>query len=456
MHVVVAVLGDVGRSPRMQYHTMSLLEAGHHVTLLGYTGEDLIPALQENKERLRVVRFMPHPFLFLRKFLPIYFVCRILSLTLWLTWALFVSVPGIADCIIVQNPPAMPMMAICVSYCKVMSFWCGKRPAFIIDWHNLGYSMFNPGVIQKLARKYEQIMAPFADAHFTVTKAMKKYLQENMNIKTSVPIQVLYDCPPAMFQRVSLAEQHSILMKLDKQLFENCPREWTSFKNNSRQTLFTDYCDNNQYFPRLSRPALIVSSTSWTPDEDFGILLDALVIMDRQIEEKRLGLRCLVLVTGKGPQKELYEERISRLGMRHIAVQTLWLEPGDYPKLLACADLGISLHTSTSGLDLPMKILDMFGCGVPVCAVNFACLSELVQDDVNGRVFESSQELADMLVDLFGPLGSNSKGTRVANHSFGDLDRYSKQLLGRRAWSENWNENAADVILRAVESVATR
>jgi beta-1,4-mannosyltransferase len=435
---------------------MSLLEAEHHVTLLGYTGEDLIPALQEDQERLRVVRFMPPPLSFLRKFLPIYFVCRIVSLTLWLMWALFVSVPSVADCIIVQNPPAMPMMAICVLYCEIMSFWHGKRPAFIIDWHNLGYSMLDAGAAQKLARRYEQSMAPFADAHFTVTRAMKKFLQENMNIRASIPIQVLYDCPPAMFQRISVAEQHSILMKLDQQLCQNCPREWSHSKDNLHQTLFTECCENNQYLPRLRRPALIVSSTSWTPDEDFGILLDALVIMDRLIQAKRLDLRCLVVVTGKGPQKEIYEERISKLGMRHIAIQTVWLEPSDYPKLLACADLGISLHTSTSGLDLPMKILDMFGCGVPVCAVNFACLSELVQDDVNGRVFESSQELADLLVNLLKPLGSIHKDSRFPNHSFGDLDRYSKQLLGQCAWIENWNETAAGVIFCAVESLARR
>lgn len=38
-HVVVVVLGDLGRSPRMQYHALSLAQSGFSVTLLGFYSE---------------------------------------------------------------------------------------------------------------------------------------------------------------------------------------------------------------------------------------------------------------------------------------------------------------------------------------------------------------------------------------------------------------------------------
>ena len=38
-HVIVVVLGDVGRSPRMQYHALSLAKRGFSVTFLGFCSE---------------------------------------------------------------------------------------------------------------------------------------------------------------------------------------------------------------------------------------------------------------------------------------------------------------------------------------------------------------------------------------------------------------------------------
>jgi beta-1,4-mannosyltransferase len=450
LHVVVIVLGDVGRSPRMQYHALSLLQAGHEVSLVGYHGEQLIPALYSfSEQQLHVIRFrVPSPKV-LQYIMPVYFVWRILSLSLWLIWMLFVKVPTrtAVDCVLVQNPPALPLLFCAYFFCWIRGINQSRRPGLVIDWHNLGYSMLKPNAFQRLAKAYEETMAPLADGHLTVTVAMRDFLQRNMNLPED-KMRVLYDCPPAMFQPLSFREQHEILIKLDKQLCQACPKSWYSSRPQEpdAHTLLTQHFGKDRYESRRGRPALVTSSTSWTPDEDFGILLAALVLLDERIRKLESNLTVLVVVTGKGPQKALYQQKMSQLALVHVAIQTVWLEPADYPKLLACADMGVSLHTSTSGLDLPMKVLDLFGCQVPVCAVDFACLSELVKDGVNGRVFETTTQLAEQLWELLEPL---SKSPSAAPHNYGRLESYSRNLQKQKRWSDNWKENALPVLLQA-------
>jgi beta-1,4-mannosyltransferase len=94
-----------------------------------------------------------------------------------------------------------------------------------------------------------------------------------------------------------------------------------------------------------------------------------------------------------------------------------------------------------------MKVLDLFGCQVPVLALDFDCLSELVQDGVNGRVFQTSEQLSLQMEELLTPISSLE-----SCYLSEPLKELSKSLQGRMRWSENWTLNASPVIRDAVES----
>lgn len=52
----------------------------------------------------------------------------------------------------------------------------------------------------------------------------------------------------------------------------------------------------------------------------------------------------------------MYLARLRAMAFQRVAFRALWLEAADYPALLGAADVGVSLHASSSGLDLPMKV----------------------------------------------------------------------------------------------------
>jgi beta-1,4-mannosyltransferase len=99
---------------------------------------------------------------------------------------------------------------------------------------------------------------------------------------------------------------------------------------------------------RLDRTALLVSSTSWTPDEDFAILLEALRIYEDRARELTTHLptdsasgdgnlpKLLVILTGKGPLREQYMKDVAELQetWKWVKCISLWLEAEDYPILL--------------------------------------------------------------------------------------------------------------------------
>jgi beta-1,4-mannosyltransferase len=140
-HVWVVVLGDLGRSPRMQFHALSLLAAARaRVTLLGYAGAELLPALAPHAAAgALAVRHLPPPPAWLARLpRPAALALKAALQLLALLWAMLVAMPR-PDAILLQLPPALPTMAACWAAARL------RRARLVFDWHNFAYTLMALG-----------------------------------------------------------------------------------------------------------------------------------------------------------------------------------------------------------------------------------------------------------------------------------------------------------------------
>ncbi|KAI0369957.1 mannosyltransferase [Pilatotrama ljubarskyi] len=495
--VAILVLGDIGRSPRMMYHAESFATNKFQTYLVGYGGSKPIPSLLTTP-RVRIV-YLNEPPTYLRG-LPFLLAgpLKVLSQVVDILQTLLVRIPHPPEFILVQNPPSIPTLALVWIVSKL------RGCKVIIDWHNLGYSILalklgDEHTFVKVAKWFESYFGQSAYAHLFVTRAMRDYLVKEWNLQGHKI--VLHDRPPARFHRASPSESHELFQHLLPAL--SVPT-LTSFLPTAKPPYSTPFThipptgpsaiprpasgtapdinyslDLNDLSPfteyvampelRPDRPALLVTSTSWTPDEDFSLLLEALKQYERRAREcggedagQKLP-KVLMVVTGKGPLRSKYMREVERLQIgegegadgpwNYVRCVSLWLEADDYPLLLGSADLGISLHSSSSALDLPMKVVDMFGCGLPVCALGFACLDELVKDGVNGLVFHNAEQLATQLESLLRgfPSAPALSSLRTSFQRAAPISVPSGQNGWEwGTWAENWNHTMRPLLLRDV------
>jgi len=343
--------------------------------------------------------------------------------------------------LLVQNPPAIPTLAVARLICALRS------SRLVVDWHNYGYTILAlrlgfGHLAVRLAQRYERWFGRRAAAHLCVTRAMARDLRNEWHVAPA-PV-VLYDVAPSHFHRLTRAERNEFFDRADIQvLFQAVPggadavsstsgdgsparraraaalngkgkgkvRATESDGDSAAAAVSSPLVDGvpARTSPRLAarrhapfdRVALIVSSTSWTEDEDFGMLMEAAATYNEHAT--RTSAHLCIVVTGKGPLREQYEAEFSQL-------------------------------------DLPMKVVDMFGCGLPVCAVDYACIGELVQDGVNGRLFSSGDSLATILLHLFGG-GRASAGAA-------ELAQMQDAILAARrdTWEANWQRTVLPVL----------
>jgi beta-1,4-mannosyltransferase len=395
MRVTTVVLGDLGRSPRMEYHAEALAASAADVDVVAYAGE---PPTRLTDDRSRITMYLLSsgraqnvPRIL---YIP-YAMARVLVQT-WQLMSLLLVHTRKPDVILVQTPPAIPTLAVAVVAARV------RRARLVIDWHNFGYSMLelrlgrrHPAVA--LARACERRLARRAHAHLCVSHAMKHALESDWGLSA---VTVLHDRPHHRFTPMTADERARA----------------------------------RRAFGVEAGEALVVSATSWTADEDFDLLREALARYDGGSP----GARLHVIVSGRGPLRERFERALPVF--KHVRVRTAWLAADEYPRLLAAADLGVCLHRSASGLDLPMKIADMHGAGLPVAALDYGpCLREQVRDGEDGVLFTSADTLARQLLALFEGFPRDSAR----------LDRLREGVTATRGldWRQQWDRVARAVIL---------
>ncbi|WVO20447.1 uncharacterized protein IAS62_001744 [Cryptococcus decagattii] len=364
----VLVLGDIGRSPRMMYHSESLARHQWRTFVVGYAETPPTSALLENP------------------------MVHLLGLT---------------------EPP------------KIV----GLLP-------------------------FESTFGQTAYAHLFVTKALGEFLVREWDLKGRT--SVLHDRPPIRFHRTVPMIQHELFSRLLPELEPSLPPPHLDI-NDPTHTAFTEISSGGAAALKHDRPALIISSTSWTADEDFSLLITALDMYQSAMDSGSPLPKLVVLITGKGALRAPFEKIVKlreTSKWKDIAVRCVFVPAQEYPLLLGCADLGVSLHTSSSGVDLPMKVVDMFGCGVPVLAKKFHCIDELVKEGENGKIFFTGEELGEQMIDILSSFPFSEKLDNLKNYFERVRTPRQRATLSpvdaeEDEWS-NWDDNWDKVVYNGI------
>ena len=427
-NVAVLVVGDLNRSPRMLNHCISLSDSFpeiNEISLIGYNGGDIRSDISGNQ---KIKQYYIHQGInrFLRKLPRFLFIfvalIKIITQIFSLTWLLF-RIPKFKF-LILQNPPGIPSMLICWIMCKI------RGSKFIIDWHNYGYTILKvnnrPNFLVNLACKYEKYFGKKSDLNFCVSQAEKRDLKKEFGIDAVC----LPDRPvKGLFKFLNEEEANELYKKYPNELSSLIDSHLPENKNN--------------------KPIVMISSTSWTPDEDFSILLESFIKTEEMIlehiedkEQKAIGnitkdkiKKILFLITGRGPLKDSFMKKVAEAKLKYFDVKSIWLESDDYPKLLSLVDLGISLHYSSSGIDLPMKVVDMFSGCLPVASIYYDTIVELVEENKNGFLFKNDKDLCKILKNVIIEYSMTGKCEKI--------EKYRENLnkdLDKNDWVSQWKQ----------------
>lgn len=389
--LLIVVLGDLARSPRMLRHAAAAMQRGVFVELIGFRGRPLPPHM--SGARVRAIPSFASMRLEQRGIAALA-VAGLRQVLLGAAILMRLLATRRPDVLLVQTPPLLPALPVILLVASI------RRVRVIVDWHNSTAAMvrerYGGRVVVAIVGWLERWIARRLQYHLTVSSAMSAQL--------AVASAILRDLPPVRFVPAG-----------NRVGFDAC-------------------AGLHRDAPLIARgenaPPLLVAPSSWSIDDDFDLLIEALRVADERLEEAE---RIVLALTGYGERRAMVEGEIDRLALKRIAVVTGWLVEPDFIALLGSADAGLSLHRSASAVDIPIKIGEMIGCGLPIIALDYG--AALHETAGNGTTFfHTSNELVEALLAVARRQGSPSHQTMA-------LPSWEEEW-GRLAWpmiaAEHW------------------
>jgi glycosyltransferase involved in cell wall biosynthesis len=135
----------------------------------------------------------------------------------------------------------------------------------------------------------------------------------------------------------------------------------------------------------------------------------------------------LFVVAGKGPSRQLIENRIKELGIGNNIMLTGFVPDELLPVYYNASDYFVL--PSASGEGLPLVLFEAMACGLPVVATTVGGTPEIVEQMKNGVLVpaRNPKRMAEALLELL----KNEKLTETIG------ERARTDIVSRFSWDEN-------------------
>jgi beta-1,4-mannosyltransferase len=275
--------------------------------------------------------------------------------------------------VVTQNPPGFPVLML-------LGLAGPRGTRRILDWHNFGDSLL---ALRRSRRRHaaglygwcERRISRMADEHWAVSAALARKL-------VGIRAVVVHDRPSQVFRTAA----------------ENSPGAANGDRAANRLAWW------RRVLPHLAppdAPCWVVAPSSWGPDEDSDAMLRVSETWKRNAGSWGEAPRVAIIATGRGPLQADFARAAAALPGGPVSLHTAWVPAAEYPALLACADAGLCLHRSSSGVDLPMKLADFRGAGRKALVMDYGpVLTEVFRAGTDGWTFRTDADLAARLRQL--------------------------------------------------------